>query len=34
VDEPSPTDEETPAPEGEETPPAEEPAEVEPTVPA
>ena len=35
ADEPSPTGEETPAPEGgEETPPAEEPAEVEPTVPA
>jgi hypothetical protein len=33
--EPVPTGEETPAPEGgEETPPAEEPAEVEPTVPA
>ena len=28
------TGEETPAPEGEETPPTEEPAEVEPTVPA
>jgi hypothetical protein len=34
ADEPVPTGEETPAPEGEETPPAEEPAEVEPTVPA
>lgn len=35
ADEPIPTGEETPAPEGgEETPPAEEPAEVEPTVPA
>ena len=35
ADEPLPTGEETPAPEGgEETPPAEEPAEVEPTVPA
>ena len=32
--EPVPTGEETPAPEGGETPPAEEPAEVEPTVPA
>jgi len=32
--EPVPTGEETPAPEGEETPPAEEPTEVEPTVPA
>ena len=34
ADEPAPTGEETPAPEGEETPPAEEPVEVEPTVPA
>jgi hypothetical protein len=35
ADEPVPASEETPAPEGgEETPPAEEPAEVEPTVPA
>ena len=34
ADEPIPTGEETPAPEGEETPPAEEPVEVEPTVPA
>ena len=34
ADEPAPTGEETPAPEGEETPPTEEPAEVEPTVPA
>lgn len=35
ADEPVPTGEETPAPEGgEETPPAEEPAEIEPTVPA
>jgi hypothetical protein len=34
ADEPIPTGEETPSPEGEETPPAEEPAEVEPTVPA
>jgi len=34
ADEPFSAGEETPAPEGEETPPAEEPAEVEPTVPA
>jgi hypothetical protein len=34
ADEPAPTGEETPAPEGEEAPPTEEPAEVEPTVPA